>query len=302
MEIEQQQVPTDDEFSRAFADFAAPASESTTTEPAANQPAEPVAAVEPAAAEPVIVAEEPAAAAPQDAAPVAEPAAVEPVLQEQAPAAPAIDGDAILDRLSKLVAEKAPAEPAPQPTVQAEPEAPVYSAEEQEFLANYDKDWSDVTKGEALKRRAEYKTLLNHVFKEVADYFKPHLEMLEAVAERTHLSDIRGKVTDYDQVRDNVLSWVEQQPKYLQGAYQQVIQYGTVDEVADLIDRYRRDAGVSGGTPAAPAKKVSELPDATKKAAAALAPVQTKRSTIAVQEDPQDFAAAFERFAKAASR
>lgn len=152
-------------------------------------------------------------------------------------------------------------------------------------------------KGEALKRRAEYQALLSHIFTQVRDFVKPIQETAEVLAERTFATDLRTSVPDYsDQLRADVTAWVKNQPTYLQVAYNHVITEGTVDEVKDLVDRYRtatgkaapKPAGAGGAAPK-PADTGNELSDEAKKAAAALAPVDSKRSGVSAPSDPSNF-------------
>ena len=212
--------------------------------------------------------------------------------------AAAQDDEDLLNRLASLV-KKAPAaaepEPATQPAATAEPE-PTFSQEEQDFLQEYERDWPDVARAEQLRRRAEYRDLVGYVFAEVAKELSPIMEMVQSISTRTHLQDLQEVVTDYDDVRDKVIDWVATQPTYLQSAYNHVIQSGTVDEVADLINRYKEASGVQI-KPAGASKKETELPTATKQAAAALAPVSSKRSAVIQSGDPSDFESAFESFA-----
>jgi len=205
-----------------------------------------------------------------------------------------------LARLAELV-KQPPAPKAAEPEVQPapEPEADIYSADEKTLLAEYEKDWPDVAKAEALRRRGEYRDLVNHVFREVAKELGPLSQTLKTLAERTHLNDLHEKVEDYDDVRDKVIDWVNNQPTYLQNAYKHVIQHGTPDEVADLVTRYKKETAPD--TPTTPAQKTeAELPTTTKQAVAALAPVSSKRSTIVQADDPNDFEGAFAAFAKQA--
>jgi hypothetical protein len=173
----------------------------------------------------------------------------------------------------------------------------LYSQEEKDFLTGYDKDWADVARGEALKRRAEYDALLKHVFSQVAAFVKPIQETAETLAQRTFTTDVKTAVPDYsDQLRAEVVDWVKSQPTYLQVAYNHVIEEGTVDEVKDLVDRYRtstgkaapKPAGAGGAAPKTP-DKGNELSDEAKKAAAALAPVDSKRSGVQAPSDPSNF-------------
>lgn len=206
--------------------------------------------------------------------------------------------DALIERLGSLLKDAPAPTPTPTPAANAEPEAEIYNEEEKKFLSTYDNDWADVTKGEALKRRAEYRDLMGYVFSQVAQQLRPMFETVEVLSTRTHLSDLRAQVDDYDTVRDKVVGWVEEQPMYLQTAYKQVIQAGTAEEVAHLIESYRKATG-DQAAPTPPAKKSGELSDDAKKAALSLAPVTTKRSSIPQADDPDDFDSAFARFAKA---
>ena len=148
-----------------------------------------------------------------------------------------------------------------------------------------------------MRRRAEYRELVNHVFSEVAKELGPIAQTMKTLAERAQLTDLREAVEDYDDVRDKVVDWVNNQPAYLQNAYKHVIQQGTPDEVADLVARYKKETAPA--TPPVTARKAeSELPTTTKQAVAALAPVSSKRSTVAVADDPNDFEGAFAAAAK----
>lgn len=214
--------------------------------------------------------------------------------------------DDVLARLSKLVADAKPAEAAPAAETKAE-EKPVFSQDEQAQLAAYDKDWPDVAKYEALKRRGEYQELLGFVFSEVQKVIGPLQQTLDALAGRTHLTDVKSAVPDYsDNLRQQVVDWVKTQPAYLQPAYDHVITQGTVEEVKDLVDRYRQATGqtapaagaaITGQSDQRPAKD-NELSGAAKEAAAALAPVESKRSEVLTPGDPSNYDDAWSQFAK----
>ncbi len=70
------------------------------------------------------------------------------------------------------------------------------------------------------------------------------------------------------------------QPKYLQPAYQHVIENGTADEVIDLIGQWRTSTGAAVPAAVVASKSDTELSTAAKKAAAALAPVTSKRTAV----------------------
>jgi hypothetical protein len=213
-----------------------------------------------------------------------------------AEAKPDPDADAILQRLSKLVRE-APAEEAPAAQTAATEEAPLFNDEERGVLEAYEKDWSDVSKAEELKRRAFGRDLLTYAFNEIAKEFKPLKDLTEALANRAHFVDLKDKVGDIDDtLYTQVDGWVGKQPAYLQLAYKQVLSNGTVDEVADLVDRFRKETGSAATPKKAPAGGGNELSEEAKKAAASLAPVGTKRTVITQQDDPSDTDAAWKRY------
>jgi hypothetical protein len=279
----EQNVDTEEDFDSAFASLSAAAEGQTQPAPVVEEPAE-----EAPAEEDAETSDEEAEASEPDDEPEAEPEAT-------------LSDEELLSRFASLVKKAEPAQPqAQQPVQQAKQaeEPPLYTQEESEFLQNYEKDWPDVSKAEALRRRAEYRQLVSYVFREVATQFRPVMETVEVLSQRTHLSDLQSTVTDYEDVRDKVVAWVDQQPTYLQTAYKHVINSGTVEEVADLIGRYKQATGTPLTAAPAPAKKEAELPTATRQAAAALAPVSSKRTAVVQAADPSDFESAFASFAE----
>jgi hypothetical protein len=185
-----------------------------------------------------------------------------------------------------------------------EKQQPLYTEEEQQLIDAYRSDWPDIARAEALSRRQEYQQLLQFVFTQVQAAIGPISETVDVMSNQAHLQQLQTKITDYDDVRDKVVAWVEEQPAYLRAAYEHVITEGTAEEVADLVDRYRRENGIEAPKAKASTDKQqqqsqdTELPAATKKAAAGLAPVRSKRSTPSRSADPADFDAAFAEFAK----
>ena len=231
----------------------------------------------------------------------AEGEAVKPAEGEAAkvatPEAQQVSDEELLKRMARLVKEPTREEPRVAPQQPQEPA--LFSDDELKFITDYEKEWPDVARAEALRRRAEYRQVVGYVFQEISKELQPLAQMVRSLSERTHLGDLHTAVPDYDTTRDQVISWAQKQPVYLQPAYKHVIERGTVDEVADLIQRWRRDTGVVAAAPAAAAArpKEIELPRAAQRAAAALAPVASKRSTPITQANPEDFDGAFAAFA-----
>ena len=282
-------VDEPDEFAKMFEDLAKLGDE----EPAKLTPIE-----EPA---PVIVGAEPPASVAE--APVEEPAPAEgldlvPPIEEPAPEPEPVlqqpSSEDILTRFAQIVREQPAPQPQPQPQAQQPQQAPLFTPDEIKELEAYEKDWPDVAKAEALRRRAEYSQLISYVFQQVSQRLAPLEQQTAGVSTRSHLNDLYTLIPDYDQVRDPVLAWVDQQPAYIKNAYMQVAQQGTPAEVADLVGRYKQANGVQAPVARAPAAPAPQV----RKAAAALAPVQSARSNVA-ETAPEDFDSAFAAFAKA---
>jgi hypothetical protein len=307
-----------DEFAAAFAESnLAPAPEAKPAEPAAPEapadPAKPAAPAEPAdPAKPAApAAPTPEAPAPADPAPKEAPAAPEGYVS----AAEFAALKAQMDALSKAppAAPAPPAPEAPAPEVK-----PVYNQSETDFLKKYEEDWPDISQGEALKRRAEYQQLVQHVF----DTMSPIIAELRAqtgrVADRTQLEDLETLIPDYHTVRDPAIAWVQSQPPRIKAGFEEVTRSGTPEEVKALIDTWRTMTGYkppeeapppAGAPPAAAAAPTppvvtkpapnAALPAAAAAAAAALKPVNTARSQPQAAADPNDFDSAFAEFAAA---
>lgn len=303
----------------APSDPAAPAGSDPSAAPAVEPPAAGAgdAATPPPSAAPAEGANGDAAApteTPAEPAPAADgqggteaPAA--PAVTPPAPEAPAAPAAPTADDIVKGLAEalRSPP-PAPEVPAAAAPEQPpIYSSEELEVLADYEKNWVDVSRAETLKRRVEYHDLLKFTFAEFHKYVQPLFDQVTAMGNTLHTGEVKAAVPDYSEnLEADVTKWIDTQPAYLQTAYKQVMQSGTSDEVVDLIGRYRGSVGTAPA-PAAPAATVpiptppapskTELSSAAKQAADSLAPVSAERSAVPQGEDPQDFATAFARYA-----
>jgi hypothetical protein len=305
----------DADFTSAFAEFSpeggAPAHVVKTPEEIAAEAA--------AAAAVVKTPEEIAAEAAAAAAAVKTP---EEIAAEEAAAAAAKaaapDWQTEISQLkSNLAAERAAREAAAAEAVKPAPatvkELPLYSADEQAVLTKYQEDWPDVSKAEALMRRAEYTDLVGYIFQQMRAELAPLQDFVSTQAPRTQYSEIVKLVSDYDDVRDKALAWVDSQPDYLKAAYKQVTDGGSPEEVADLITRFKKETNyvspaaptpsattgaAASTTPAVPAKPAAPaLPAAATKAAAKLAVVKTGRTEQESGTSDEDFDGAFANYA-----
>lgn len=279
-------APAAPDFDTAFATFSAPEGQT---------------APEPTPAPAPETTPEPEQAAPEpEATPEPEPAP-EPTPEPAVEKPPAESDEALLARLAALVGKPpAQAAPAPQPeSVQATPQpAPaIFTEAETKFLQEYEQEWGEVSRGEALKRRAETQALVEYLFTEIANELRPLAQGYQELQAAARMGVIQSKVPAYETVKADVAKWAEAQPAYLRSAYQSVLQSGNAEDIADLVARYTKETGTAP-TPAPVVKPATELPSSAKQAAAALAPVSSKRSTVATADvDRNDFDGAFAKFA-----
>lgn len=228
--------------------------------------------------------------------PVADPV-VDPVV------VPPADNTELLTRLADLLDKRAPA---PVFTPAAPPQQqPIYTAEEIAEINAVERDFPDIVravgllmKGHAIENKAA-------LYNELGPIIGQQQTTLQTVAGSHQLNELRRMIPDYDAVRDPVIAWAtdeKKQPDYLRTAFASVINTGDARQITDMVNRWRQETGA----PAAPtsghavppksAAGAPELSPAVKQAAAAMAPVTSKRTTTAPSE-PVDFDSAFKAFA-----
>jgi hypothetical protein len=210
------------------------------------------------------------------------------------------DADELLDRLAAKVAERAPA--AEQGGAAAAQEQPLYTEDEAKVLAKFEDEWPEVKQAFELQQRAITRSVIGYVFQEIRKEFDPIADAVEALVGRAHVTELKDKVGEYtDAERNDIITWAKTQPTYLQKAYNDVIESGSPEEVADLVGRYREAKGiVPAGEPAPkPQGGDTELSGAAKQAADKLAPVRSKQSVVSAPDDPSNFDAAWAKFATA---
>jgi hypothetical protein len=305
------EVQTDTEqqldFSAAFAEFSKPEA----AEPV-DKPVEPVAET-PADGAPT--EPEPVAAAPEEKIPPAvaegevreEPEAPTPEPERQ-PVKTSPDDAALVSRFADILRDGTKA-PEKTPEREPAPEYVPFSKDELTLLQQYEQDFPDVAKAELIRRREEYRQLANYMNSAWEQKYNALAEQVENLAVHTQVAQLKEEVPEYsDDLVTKVEQWAAKQPTYLQKAYQDVIASGTVQEVKDLVTRFKAETGYTGQATAptaaaAPArspapKKEPELPPAAKQAVAGLAPVSSKRSAPIAEPDLNDFDSAFSAFAK----
>lgn len=271
----------EDQFANAFAELTdpngAPLAEAPTEEPAE----------EPVDDEP---AEEPADE------PADEPAGDE--LPEEPADEPTDEKSDFAAELAKLRDEiKKPAavdeEPAEEPVAEL---PPVLSAEELKFLDEYEKDWPDISKAEALKRKADITEAVRYVFEQMTKTIAPVIEHYRNSEYNEHEAAIKAVHEDYDSVKKDVIDWATSQTGTRGRIFNEVVNSGTAEEIADLVSIWKEANGKTkapvaqgAGSTNAPA----ETPQKAKQAAQKLSVVSSKRTTMPAVADPNDFDSAW---------
>ena len=294
-----------DEFADAFAKFATPeetpavqaAEEAAAVLAATTEGAEPVSEIEGAPEAGAEGEGEDEPELPLEGGEGGKPAAKPAKAAKEAPA----PADEALTRLADMIAQRQP-QPQPQPTPQPAAAPPLYTQAEAARLTEFYKEWPEVAPAVEIIVRGAITQTTNHIFAEMAKVLGPKMALLDQLADGYQDGLLREVVPDYDDtIPEQVSAWIKGQPKYLQAAYSNVMNEGTVDEINDLVSRYRQETGTaapnadrtSEGIPQAPAKPAATLSTAAKKAAAALAPVSSKRAAVTVGA-PQTFDEAFD--------
>lgn len=284
-------VEPEDEFSKMFSQFSRPGGDPTDTLSPGNEPVPPT----PPAADPAAPPAPAAAAPPVPPAPAPAPTPAPAAPPVPAPAAPADDPVA---RLADLLTQRQPAQtqdPQQQPQ-------PFFNAEETAALRAYYTEWPDVARANDLVVRATAHMVRQEVYREMAGYLKPKLDLLDQLAGNFQYDVLERRIPEYTALQDKVIAWIGEQPSYLKDAFTGVMERGTPDQVEDLYSRYRAATGLetppapiapAPGAPTAPSPPAATLSPAAIKAAARLEPVSSKRTAPATGA-PQTFEDGFD--------
>ena len=128
------------------------------------------------------------------------------------------------------------------------------SEEDQEALAEYEKDFDSVSKMEGLKRERALKKLEDRILEkiearaaEIQDKIisrvQPIEESYKKSDEAAHFSTIRGSHPDFETHRDSgaILKWIETKPRYLRESMKATYEQGTAEDVVDLISDFKTE-------------------------------------------------------------
>jgi len=300
-------APTPDEdFASAFdeavaadlpkvAEDTSAADEATSPVPVAPAAETPPAETAPPETSAAPAAEEPPAETPE--AKIARLEAENAALQalKHAPAAPA----APQATAAPAPTAEAPAAPAAAPAAPPEPVWYQPSEEERTVLTELEKNWPDIAQAQNVAIKQAVYNAVQYTFNQIQKTYNPTMqrfaELSEVMSEQLALSALRGEHADYDEVYDNVVTWVDTLPGPFKAGAKLTMKEGTPEEVAELISEYKRThpgitpAAAAPAAPAAPVTGKTELSAAAKQAASRLRVVGSKRTTPVTTPDPNDF-------------
>lgn len=237
--------------------------------------------------------------------PPPEEAAAEPKEPIEPPAEPPK-----VEAAKEQVREPEPIPKAPEPELREEPPEPPRQPEkvdysiifrglenditddkEKEEYVNFLKDSEELGRFAQTTNELVGKRLINYVnesFKVLVDRLTPYLEATRKSIEQSHATSIMAKHPDYQNVKGDVLTWIKEQPKYLQKSLMAVYNDGEPEDVTDMLDRYKKDRGLLEKKPEEPAQP---QPDPEKEKAKAkikekidnLSVVKTKDRPVSAQ-------------------
>lgn len=128
------------------------------------------------------------------------------------------------------------------------------SKEDQEALAEYEKDFDSVSKMEGLKRERALKKLEDRILEKIeaktaeiqdkiVSRVQPIEESYKKSDEAAHFSTIRGSHPDFETHRDSgaILKWIETKPRYLRESMKATYEQGTAEDVVDLISDFKTE-------------------------------------------------------------
>jgi outer membrane biosynthesis protein TonB len=289
---------------------AVPATEPVKTEPIKTEAA-PV--VEPAKTEPVKT--EPAKT---EAVPATEPVKTEPIKTEAAPVvepaktAPAPDPRQLAEEAARRVAEETAARQTAEKTAREQAEAreikdPVLTEEQNQVIASFEKEWPDVAAAMKIRNEHQIASLETRFARALTSIVGKLYEDIAPLA--TSIANVEGNSfreqvlkahADYDTIYPQLEGWIAKQPAYLTEAFKRVYNEGNVQEVSDLVNRFKEANGTQpkpqgSPTPASPIPAVPTKEQvAAKTKAGELAPVSGQRTAPnPLVEDANDFEGAF---------
>lgn len=253
-----------------------------------------------------------------EAVPATEPVKTEPIKTEAAPVvepaktAPAPDPRQLAEEAARRVAEETAARQTAEKTAREQAEAreikdPVLTEEQNQVIASFEKEWPDVAAAMKIRNEHQIASLETRFARALTSIVGKLYEDIAPLA--TSIANVEGNSfreqvlkahADYDTIYPQLEGWIAKQPAYLTEAFKRVYNEGNVQEVSDLVNRFKEANGTQpkpqgSPTPASPIPAVPTKEQvAAKTKAGELAPVSGQRTAPnPLVEDANDFEGAF---------
>ena len=247
------------------------------------------------------------------AAAVPAPAPAAAAVPAPAPAAAvAPDPRQLAEEAARRVAEETAARQTAEKTAREQAEAreikdPVLTEEQNQVIASFEKEWPDVAAAMKIRNEHQIASLETRFARALTSIVGKLYEDIAPLA--TSIANVEGNSfreqvlkahADYDTIYPQLEGWIAKQPAYLTEAFKRVYNEGNVQEVSDLVNRFKEANGTQpkpqgSPTPASPIPAVPTKEQvAAKTKAGELAPVSGQRTAPnALVEDANDFDGAF---------
>ena len=209
-----------------------------------------------------------------------------------------------------------PAAPATPPPPPPEPEKPLtldqfLTDDDRKVLAEYEKEWGEVSRAEQVRRRAEMQLQQAFIFREVGKALAPIVAAVKQSQVDAHFNAIRSAHPDYEQLVPKLGEWIGKQPDLYRSTLDRVLKGGSTAEVIQLISAYKQAVGQPSAVPATPASPAPKAPTVqvatpasvqtpgttvtppSAAAVAATAAVTSQRGGTVLTADPNDYDSAF---------
>lgn len=227
--------------------------------------------------------------------PVVEPPVVEPpvVTPPVAPEPPKVEPPVV----TPPAAPAAPEPPAPAPVIE-------YTAEELADLESVKKDFPEVTKALAAQERLlteKFGALLQTEVAKVQQTLAPVYASAAQSTQAQFKQAIAAVHADAETLLPDAEAWITTQPKFLQDAYNRVLDNGTVAEVVEFFTTFKTATGrtetpAAGKTPEELAAEATIAAEKAKKLASQEG-VKNVRTPSRKDNGPLDFETAFNQVA-----
>lgn len=176
---------------------------------------------------------------------------------------------------------------------------PLLSEDDNKALASMKEDWPEMTKGVEVMMKSFRDEIQSEIKQAVASVFQqlqPALKTVESVATNSFLDQLEKRHNDAEKIYPQVEAWVKQQPGALSSAYKNILETGTVAEVAEIFTMYKKTNGIVERQPRETTPKI--VPADKSRKVDQMRTVKRERTGVSAEVDENDFNSAFERAAQ----